>query len=110
MQVRIARRYGKLEQMDQRYFLSKLRPLRETTSLSGHELAYIAGISAASLYTMETKETNPRYKTLTYIAVALALESNTPPSEVFRGLLDASLFEPYAETREKLEKQLGRKV
>lgn len=95
--------------MVQRHFLSKLRPLRETTELSGHDLAYLSGISAASLYTMETAPTNPRYKTLTYLAVALALESDTPPSKVFRELLDASLFEPYAAHRKMLKAQLGRR-
>ena len=90
--------------MDGRYFLKNLRPLRERAGLSGYELAYIAGISAASLYAMEIKPTNPRYKTLTYLAFALALELDCPPREVFRELLDGGLFEPYADYREKLIK------
>lgn len=112
MQVRIAAKYGKLVFMYQRHYidhpLPNLRSLRENIGMSGHDLAYIAGISATSLYTMETTPTNPRYNTLTYIAVALALESNTPPSKVFRELLGASLFEPYYDLREELKAKLGR--
>lgn len=108
MRVPIPLKYGKLGRMVQRHFLANLRPLREATDLSGHDLAYLSGISAASLYTMETAPTNPRYTTLTYLAVALALESDTPPSKVFRELLGSSLFEPYAAHREQLKTQLAR--
>lgn len=89
----------------QHYHFPKLRELREQSDLSGYDLAYVAGISAMSLYTMETKATNPRIRALMYLAFALAFEKDIPPSQVFREILDTSLFERHSELREKLIEQ-----
>ena len=89
----------------QRFLFPKLRALRERIDKSGYDLGYISGVSAMSLYALETKPTNPRVQTLIYLAFALALESNTPPSKVFREMLDAPLFEPYDDFRKNLEAQ-----
>ncbi|MGL4608970.1 MAG: hypothetical protein ACRCYY_04685 [Trueperaceae bacterium] len=66
----------------------KIRQLRETTGVSGHDAAYQAGLSFPTYYGLETKPSDPTADTFLAVVGMLSAITQKKPKAVFDLLLE----------------------